>query len=108
MAALVVTAKNFPQVWAAFRLIQIDSGAHLIGTVYPGDPINLELFEVPDECTHLLTQAEAALDRLLRSSQEEWEEFVMGDYDTAAHIKYRQGDLEEAQQLLNKFFDCWE
>jgi hypothetical protein len=104
----IVTKDNFPSVCASFRLIEEDNGGHLIGTVYPGERINLEAFEVPDLWEHLVSVADAALLRLKNESPEDWEIFIIGEESHSADIGRRQGDLAEASTLLNAFFDGWE
>lgn len=107
MTQIVVTRDNFPTIRRAFDEVECDNGGHLIGTVYPGEPINLEAFEVPEKFAHLLAPAEAGLIRLWKKSQEDWLEFVCGEQGAAEAIEAKRGDLKEARQLLNAFFDGW-
>jgi hypothetical protein len=105
---MIVTKDNFPEVCAGFRLIEEDNGGHLIGRVYPGEPINLEAFEVPDGWSHMLAPAEAGLSRLRRETPELWDTFVIGDERDVFDIAYRQKDLDQASILFNAFFDGWQ
>jgi hypothetical protein len=105
---MIITADNFPEIRLAFAEIEMDSGGHLIGTVYPGDPLNLNEFDIPNSCEHLCAPAEIGLKRLRSHSEEEWSTFICGDVDIAEEIISRQGDFEEANTLLNLYFDGFE
>lgn len=102
--SIVVTEANFPLVFDAFLAIECDSGSHLIGTVYPGKKTDLTSFEVPDEFTSFLVDAERSLERL---STDDFEAFVIGDMSTMTEIAERQGDLGPAKRLLDAFFNEW-
>lgn len=99
----MITMENYPKICAAFRLIEEDNGGHLIGTVYPGEPINLYRFEVPSSHEHLVETAEIALSRL--SEGHSFVDFCIGEESEVRKIMLRQGDLEDAQVLLNSYFD---
>lgn len=103
----LVTSSTFPQLHAAFKEIECDNGGHLIGTVYPGEPIDLETFTVPEAWAPLLAPAEAALARLRDAGDEDLNTFVVGEMSESERIRERQGDLEEARRVLNDFFDGW-
>lgn len=100
-----VQSQNYPHLHAALKMIECDSGGHLIGTVYPGTPIDLERFKVPDAWIHLVAGANRGLGRL---STADFETFVVGEQSEAEAIEARQGDLAEASILLNSFFDGWQ
>lgn len=103
----IVNSSTFPNLHAAFKEIECDNGAHLIGTVYPGEPIDLDAFVVPEPWAHLLELAEAGLARLRAGGDADWVDFVIGELSESERIRERQGDLEEARKLLNDFFDGW-
>lgn len=102
-----ITLSTFPQLHRAFKEIECDNGAHLIGTVYPGEPIDLDSFTVPEAWAPLLVPAEAALARLTAGGDADWVDFVLGEFTDSEGIRARQGDLEEARKLLNDWFDGW-
>jgi hypothetical protein len=105
---LITKASSFPNVHAAFKAIEQDNGGHLIGTVYPGTPIDLDTFGVPDAWGHLLEPAEAGLAGLRRSSEEDWETFVVGECSQQDAIRDMRGDLQEATTILNDYFNGWQ
>lgn len=109
MTQVAVAKDTFPALHAAFLEIEFDNGGHLIGTVYPdaGPPRDLETFIVPDPWSYLVAPASVALARLKLTSEDDWSEFVCGEQTAAEAIQKRQGDLEEARELLNAFFDGW-
>lgn len=104
---ITVTSSTFPQLHRALKEIECDNGAHLIGTVYPGEPIELDSFTVPAAWAHLAAPAEAALARLTAGGDADWVDFVLGEFTDSERIRARQGDLEEARKLLNDWFDGW-
>lgn len=106
--SVIVDRTSFPTVHAAFVAIEHDNGGHLIGTVYPGKPINLDSFEVPAAWAALLPAAEAGLARLRSLSAADWETFVIGELSEMEAIRDRQGDLAVAQTILNDHFDGWQ
>lgn len=111
MTSTVVTAESHPELHRAFVAIAVDKGDHLIGTVYPGEPTDLNRFEVPEAWAALIPAAETGLGRLHGLNEvpsQDWETFVSGDEDEAAAIRVRQGDLSEAHELLNGYFNHWE
>jgi hypothetical protein len=103
----IVDSSTFPALHAAFKEIECDNGGHLVGTVYPGTPIDLERFTVPEAWAHLVAPAEAALTRLRALSEDDWSTFITGEFSDGERIRERQGDLEEARQLLNDWFEGW-
>lgn len=105
--SVVVGQLNFPSVYAAFVMLECDSGGHLIGTVYPGEKKDLTEFEVPEEYAMLLPNAERALKGLIST---DFETFVIGDYDSRRELlsSHAQGNLADADELLNAFFFDWE
>jgi hypothetical protein len=105
---MIVTRENFPELRAAFQLIEVDNGGHLIGTVYPGERINFEAFSIPDFWAHLAPAAEAALARLRACGKADLETFVIGEVTEQEAIVVRQGDLAEAHTLLNDWFNGWQ
>jgi hypothetical protein len=103
-----VTGKSFPNLHAAFVAIEQDNGGHLIGTVYPGEPIDFETFRVPDAWEPLLAPAEAGLARLRACSVEDLSTFVIGEETEAEAIQQRQADLNAARLVMNDYFDGWQ
>jgi hypothetical protein len=104
---MIVSHDNYPRLFRAFRMIECDGGAHLIGTVYPGEPINLDRFNVPEAWQHLVAGAEAALTHLISGSETLFETFVIGDQDEAEKLVASWCNLTEAHILLNDFFEDW-
>lgn len=105
---MIVENQNYPHLHAAFKAIECDSGGHLIGTIYPGTPIDLDRFKVPEAWAHLVAGAELALTRLKVTSETDLETFVVGEQSEAEEIEQRQGDLAEARILLNDYFNGWQ
>lgn len=105
---MIVDSKNYPHLHAAFKEIELDSGGHLIGTVYPGTKIDLEHFKVPEAWSHLVAGADLALDRLDGMSNSDFLTFVSGEQSEAEAIERRQGDLAEARILLDDYFNGWQ
>lgn len=105
---MIVQRSNYPDLREAFHAIECDSGCHLIGTIYPGQKIDLEQFEVPEAWSHLVAGADRALSRLRLDSEEDFETFVIGEQSEAEEIERRQGDLAEARILLNDYFNGWQ
>ena len=108
--SIVITKDTHPAICAAFRLIEEDNGGDLIGTVYPGEPINLDGFEIPDAFAHLVVPAEAGLARLRAMGDDfdsDWHSVVCGEVTDADFLRARQGDLDEAQRLMVSYFDGW-
>jgi hypothetical protein len=105
---MIVNDQNYPQLRSAFKAIEEDNGGHLIGTVYPGEKIDLHNFVVPDAWMLLLPQAEAGLQRLHDESKDDLETFVTGEMSEAEAIETRQSDLAAARQVLNDYFNGWQ
>lgn len=105
---MIADSSNYPNLHAAFEAIECDSGGHLLGTVYPGKPIDLDRFKVPEAWAHLASGAERALARLKADSEDDLETFVIGEQSEAEEIERRQGDLAEARILLNDYFNGWQ
>jgi hypothetical protein len=104
---IVISETVCPELRRAFEAIERDSGGHLVGTVYPGTPIDMKRFEVPDAWTSLCEPADAGLKRLREHSDEDWQTFVFGEFESAEALRERQGDLDAASQILNGYFDSW-
>lgn len=104
---MAITKATYPELHAALVEIECDNGGHLIGAVYPGTPINLNRFKVPDAYWHLLAPAEVALARLRQTNELDWYEFVCGEETASEAIQRRQGDLMEASALLEAWFNGW-
>jgi hypothetical protein len=100
-----VSPQTYPNLHAAFRAIEENNGGHLIGTVYPGERINLDSFTVPAAWDKLLPVAEAGLARLCDT--EDFSTFVCGEASDVEAIRVRQGDLDVAQRVLNDYFSGW-
>lgn len=105
---MIVDRNSYPNLHAAFKAIECDNGAHLIGTVYPGERINLNEFKVPDAWAHLVSGAELSLARLKERGDIDLETFVCGEQTEAEAIEVQQGDLAEARILLNDWFNGWQ
>lgn len=104
---MIIDRDNYPAIRAAMAEIEMDNGAHLIGTVYPGEKIDLERFKVPEAWQHLVSGAERGLSRLMAHSVGDFGTFVCGEQSEQEAIKERQGDLAEAHILLNDWFNGW-
>lgn len=78
--------------------VEEDNGGHLIGTVYPGEPVDLDGFEVPDSHVKLPPAAEAGLARLRADRAEDFETVICGDQDEGLDIIERRGDLAGARR----------
>lgn len=99
---MIIDRDNYPTLRAAMAEIEMDNGGHLLGTVYPGEKIDLDRFRVPEAWQHLVPGAERGLARL------DWNDLVMfacGEQTEQEFIKDRQGDLAEAHLLLNDWFN---
>ncbi len=105
---MIINRENYPHVHDAFVAIECDNGAHLIGTAYPGEKINLHTFTIPKAWAHLVSGAELGLARLKATSDSDHETFVRGEQSEAEEIEKRQGDLSEAHILLNDWFNGWQ
>lgn len=105
---MMIDDKSHPALTAAMRLIECDNGGHLIGTVYPGPRINLDQFEIPERWEHFIAPAEAGLARLREQNPADWENVIIGEYSEMKAIILRQGDLYEAEEILQGFFDAWQ
>jgi hypothetical protein len=103
-----IDINSHPNLAAALRLIEEDNGGHLIGTVYPGTRIDLSNFHIPTAWEHLVAPAEVGLTRLRTETPADWDIFIIGEYSEMKSITLRQGDLYEAEQLLQAFFDAWQ
>lgn len=104
----VITNTSHPALAAAMRLIETDNGGHLIGTVYPGKRINLDEFEIPQRWEHFIAPAEVGLARLRAENPADWENVIIGEYSEMKAIILRQGDLYEAEEILQGYFDAWQ
>lgn len=102
-----VTKDSFPHLHEAFVVIECDQGGHLIGTVYPGEPIDLERFEVPVAWAHVLPRAEEGLKNLKELEPEWFKAFCNGAEHQMEAILRQQGDLDTAYRVLNDFFNDW-
>ncbi len=98
---------NYPNLRTAFWSIECNSGGHLIGTVYPGQKMDLDRFKVPEAWAHLVPGAERGLARLKDFCPTDLETFTIGEQSEADEIETRQGDLAEARILLNDYFEGW-
>lgn len=54
---MLITTETHPRVCYFLKLIEMDNGGHLIGTVYPGEPKDLDRFTLPDAFDELVAQA---------------------------------------------------
>jgi len=102
-----INKRNYPAIAKAFRLIEEDNGGHLIGTVYPGEKLDLESFDVPDEHAPKLDAIERALQRILPDA-ERFNTFVVGEESEHEAVMTTQGDLTDAHELLCAYFMGWE
>lgn len=108
--SVIVTDENYPHIKKAMQLIKMDNGAHHIGTTYPGEPIDLNRFEVPEKFIHMLPVAEAGLrDLLTYHHPDNFETFCIGEMTEQEEIqKLDPVALREAQLLLNLWFNAWQ
>jgi hypothetical protein len=100
-----ITPDIYPSIHKAMGEIECDNGAHLIGTVYPGEPCNFDVFTLPDGLEPLIADAEKGLARLRADSEDDFNTFLVGEEDDANAIRTTRGDLDAAHQLLNAWFD---
>lgn len=105
---LQVTASTHPHLVEAMALIEEDNGGHLIGIVYPGEPIDLERFAIPAPWQALAQPAEDALAALHDAAPDDYEAFVVGDQGEVERIVAAHPGLEIARRLLNDWFDGWQ
>jgi hypothetical protein len=103
-----VTALTAPTLHASFLQIITDSGGHLIGTVYPGEKIDIETIKVPAAWGPLIQRADETLTSLRMQDQEEWLTFVIGEQSEQEAIFKKHGNLQEAKTLLTDFFNGWQ
>ena len=124
MSTLIVTADAFPFLIKARTMIEEDSGGHLIGTVYPGEKLDFDRFEIPLDRWPLekIQSAEAALrwvaetggDKGIESGlytfcnpeQSEVEKFMYENEATCAAAA-PGASLETAHKLLDDYFNAW-
>lgn len=106
VATAVITEISHTHIWAALRQIEIDNGGHLIGRVYPGEPVNLNEFQVHGYWPiDRLDRINKALERLRYTSPGWWLTFVCGEETEALEIQRKQGDLAGARVLLDAYFN---
>jgi len=104
-----ITKESHPALAFAFEEIERDNGGHLIGTVYPGEAPDLEAFVIPDVWAPLVPAAEAALAALREPENDRtFIDFVVGPQHEQDAIYLERGNLDEAKQLLNAFFNDWQ
>lgn len=106
--SIFVTKESHPCLHEIMVMIEEDNGGHLIGTVYPGTPIDLERFEIPDGWVSEVAPAEAALAKLKASHPEEFETFAIGEHTEIERLIEQHADLRVASQLLEDWFDDWQ
>lgn len=116
-----ITSETHPYVIHAMRLVEEDNGGHLIGTVYPGDPIDMTRMDVPDGFMEKAHEAEGALKRFveeqgrgigdLTEMGQPFYTFVIGgengEEDTLAIISVNPY-LQVASDFINLWFNAWE
>lgn len=116
-----ITEMEYPMITAARAAIERDGGGHLIGTVYPGQPVNMSEFDVPDErySAEDVMQIEMALTylRMLPPDMNAIETFCIGEQtEQDAIIAEHQdlcknsparGDLRLAHKFLDDYFNGW-
>lgn len=102
---ILVTAQSYPALHAALKMIEVDNGGHLIGTLYPGEKIDLENFQVADMHRDQLDKAELVLAVLKSASAEHFEAFVVGEYACQVLVAEKYLGLSTVHDLLNDFFD---
>ena len=105
---MIIDRDSYPNLRAAMAEVEMDNGAHLLGTVYPGEKIDLERFRVPEAWQHLVPGAERGLARLMAESLGDFGTFTCGEQAEQEAIMERQGDLAEAHILLNDWFNGWQ
>ncbi len=105
MITITITNQTHPRICFFFCLIEKDNGGHLIGTVYPGTPINMESFEIPETWGDHLEAAERGLATL---SDLGVGELAMGEEQTALALAAKSEDIAKAYALGNAYFEGWE
>jgi hypothetical protein len=115
-----ITKAAFPFIVLARREIEMDGGGHLIGTVYPGEPLDMATFEVPDGrwLSVDLCKAEVALlwlyavhghdafSNFCCGDQLEQDAFIEENRDVVHRLRI-PADLELAHKFLNDYFNSW-
>jgi hypothetical protein len=82
-----ITPDIYPSIHKAMGEIECDNGAHLIGTVYPGEPCNFDVFTLPDGLEPLIADAEKGLARLRADSEDDFNTFLVGEEDEVNAIR---------------------
>ena len=98
-----ISAKNYPALHAALVAIEVDNGAHHVGTTHPGTPVNLKSFKVRAAKTRL-AKIEIALARL-RQTPELFSDFLVGEEQDQNAIRVAQGDLDDAHKFIDEWFN---
>ena len=104
--AISITNLSHPNLVTAMRAIEVDNGGHLIGTVYPGNPIDLDRFVVPFDVAHLLAPAERALGNLRTIMPDEFDIFATGEDTERKRIVAANPDIEAADLVIETFYSA--
>lgn len=113
MRAVRLTNRTHPGILAAVRLIEEDNGGHLIGTLYPGEPLDLNTLMIPVKHRAFADEVEPALLALRNEHrlQEDGHPFYIfccgAEHDSRPIMDARPG-LQRAHEFLNLWFDGWE
>jgi hypothetical protein len=102
----VTDLADFPEIDRALDAIDEDTGARLIWERFP-DVRPPHPHRIPERWRALAPPAETALRRLRETSVEDWETFLTGECAAQDAVRSRQGDLEEADRLMEGYFDGW-
>lgn len=100
-----INSENYPMLCRALRTIEEDHGGHLIGTVYPGQKIDLDSFTIPEAWEHLIPGAERALVHLMSGSAKLFDDFVAGEQSDQETILANYPALSEAHILIGDWFN---
>jgi hypothetical protein len=115
-----VTRGEFPFIVLARREVEMDSGGHLIGTVYPGERIDMNEFIVPEPrwSSEQLCKVETALlwvyavlgheafNTFCCGEQTEMDQMIADNREAVSKMRV-PADLEMAHKFLDDYFNQW-
>jgi hypothetical protein len=102
---MIVTENTHPALHGALVRLETDNGGHLLGTVYPGDPVNLNAIVIPFPWELMVSQAEAALAGLKLRSVQDYETVACGERSDMEALVKRYPELCAAARILEACFD---
>lgn len=102
----LITKESHPNIAAAFVAVECDNGAHLIGTAYPGERVNLETWEIPAPYDAQVDEVDAQIARIRAAGADIFETWTSGEHYEAIAVTI-QFEAYRAQRFLNAWFDVW-